>query len=108
MKWRNPLAFRPGQVTFWTTVVYLALLIPLVIIQETVPLAPKTPTPFAGINLDEAWLDLTTITKAPHPFLSKFNEEVRVHLLRRINGILNENGVPWTKETSSPAISYVA
>ncbi|MBE3045092.1 hypothetical protein IMZ48_21570, partial [Candidatus Bathyarchaeota archaeon] len=66
MKWHNPLAFRPAQVTFWTTAVYLALVIPLVFVQETVPPAPKTPTPFPGVNLDDAWADLTTITRAPH------------------------------------------
>ena len=108
MKVYNPLAFRPGQVTFWTTVVYLALVIPLIFVQETVPPAPRTATPFPGVNLDDAWVDLTTITRAYHPFNSKFNEDVRVYLLERIHDILNENGVSWSKEKTSPAASYVA
>ena len=106
MKWRNPLAFRPAQVTFWTTAVYLALVIPLVFVQETVPPEPKTATPYPGVNIDEAWADLTAITKAYHPFNSKFNEDVREHLLGRIHDVLNENGVPWTKEKLSVA-AYV-
>lgn len=106
MKWRNPLAFRPAQVTFWTTVVYLALVIPLVFVQETVPPEPKTVTPFPGVNIDDAWADLTAITRAYHPFNSKFNEDVREHLLGRIHDVLNENGVPWTKEKLSVA-AYV-
>ena len=108
MKWHNPLAFRPAQVTFWTTVVYLALVIPLIFVQEAVPPAPKTPTPFPGVNLNDAWADLTTITRAPHPFNSRFNEDVRAYLLERIHDILNDNGVPWTQETSSPSNPYVA
>lgn len=108
MKVYNPLAFRPAQVTFWTTVVYLALVIPLVFVQETVPPAPKTATPFSGVNLDRAWVDLTAITKAYHPFNSRFNEDVRAHLLERIHDILNENGVSWSKEKTTPSVSYVA
>lgn len=108
MKVYNPLAFRPAQVTFWTAVVYLALVIPLVIVQETVPPAPKTATPFPGVNLDHAWVDLTTITRAYHPFNSRFNEDVRAHLLERIHDILNENGVSWSKEKTSPSALYVA
>lgn len=105
MKVPNPLAFRPAQVTFWTTVIYLALLIPLVFVQENVPPAPKTATPFPGVNLDQAWVDLTTITRAFHPFNSRFNEDVRAHLLERIHDILNENGVSWSKEKTSPSVS---
>ncbi|KAK3493968.1 putative zinc metalloprotease NCU04133 [Neurospora crassa] len=91
----NPISFRPGPVTFWTTLIYLALLIPIVIINEKTPAAPKTAEPFKGVNLTEAWLDLTTITRAYHPYNSKFNEEVRRYLLEKVETILEENGASW-------------
>jgi hypothetical protein len=103
----SPFAFRPAQVTFWTTLVYLALVIPLVVIQETVPPAPRTSTPLPGIDLDDAWADLTAITREFHPFNSKFNEDVRVYLLERIEGILNDNGASWMKERMRAGDVYV-
>ncbi|KAK4215969.1 hypothetical protein QBC37DRAFT_398201 [Rhypophila decipiens] len=88
----SPISFRPGPVTFWTTVVYLALLIPIVIINEEPPPAPSE-SPYLGLNLTEAWFDLTAITKAYHPYNSHFNDEVRTFLLKRIEQILEENKV---------------
>ncbi|KAK4181481.1 hypothetical protein QBC36DRAFT_306270 [Triangularia setosa] len=93
----NPISFRPGPVTFWTTLIYLALLIPIVIINETVPAAPSVDkqSPIEGVNLTEAWLDLTRITRGYHPYNSKFNEEVRGYLVERVGGILEGNQVAW-------------
>ncbi|KAK3325408.1 hypothetical protein B0H66DRAFT_599572 [Apodospora peruviana] len=99
----NPISFRPGPVTFWTTLVYLALLIPIVIINEELPPAPSEAVPFAGVNLTEAWLDLTTITRAYHPYNSRFNDEVRNILLRRVESILEENGVAFNTYSSARA-----
>jgi hypothetical protein len=90
----NPISFRPGPVTFWTTLVYLALLIPIVIINEDAPPVPSE-LPFQGVNLTQAWLDLTTITTAYHPYNSHFNDEVRNFLLRRVEATLDQNGVAW-------------
>lgn len=90
----NPISFKPGPVTFWTTLVYLALLIPIIIINEDPPPAPSE-SPFAGVNLTEAWLDLTTITRGYHPYNSHFNDEVRNILLGRIEDILKENDVEF-------------
>ena len=95
----NPISFRPGPVVFWTTVVYLALLIPLVIINESVP-SPPGEIPAAGLNLTEAWLDLTTLTQGYHPYNSRKNEEVRDWLLLRIQEILDQNGVSWASDIS--------
>ncbi len=92
----NPISFRPGPVTFWTTLVYLALLIPIIVINETVPPAP---TDFPGVNLTEAWLDLSTLTQAYHPYNSRYNEEVRDWLLLRTQQILDSNGAPWATES---------
>lgn len=92
----NPFSFRPGPVTFWTTVTYLALLIPIVIINEAAPPAPSEPLPVPGINLTQAWLDLSTLAKAYHPYNSRYNDAVRDFLLARIHSILDENGVAWT------------
>ena len=54
----NPFAFVPIVVTLTTAIVYLAIFIPLIVIHETVPSAPKNPTVYRGLNLTEAWLDL--------------------------------------------------
>lgn len=98
---KNPFAFRPAQVTIWTTLIYLALLIPLIILNETVPSPPSTSTPYTGVNLTEAWLDLATLTQGYHPYNSHKNDEVRNWLLLRIQEILEENGADWTTETST-------
>ncbi|KAB5576029.1 hypothetical protein GE09DRAFT_1094416 [Coniochaeta sp. 2T2.1] len=98
----NPLAFRRGPVTFWTTLIYLAILIPIVVVNETVPRAPKQ-SPFAGVNLTEAWLDLTAITQDYHPYNSHANDKVRDYLLLRIQEILDQNGASWSTETEGEA-----
>jgi hypothetical protein len=88
----NPVAFKPFSVTFWTTLVYLAIFIPLIIVNETVPPPPSSPTLYAGINLTEAWADLTTLTRAYHPYNSRNNDQVRDWLLRRLQDIFETNG----------------
>ncbi|RYP52523.1 hypothetical protein DL768_002350 [Monosporascus sp. mg162] len=87
----NPIAFRPFAVTFWSTVAYVALLIPLVIIHETVPPPPTDPTPSPGINLTQSWLDLTVLTRHYHPFNSRENDEIHDWLLRRLEDIKEKN-----------------
>jgi hypothetical protein len=97
----NPIAFRPGPVTFWTTLVYLALLIPIIVINETLPPTSEDywSAKGTGINLTEAWLDLTTLTSHYHPYNSHNNDEIRNWLLLRIEEILKENGAAWTSDT---------
>ncbi|KAK3897959.1 hypothetical protein C8A05DRAFT_38470, partial [Staphylotrichum tortipilum] len=99
----NPFSFRPGPVTFWATVTYLALLTPLVIINENTPPAPATESPLKHISLTQAWLDLATLTKGYHPYNSHYNDELREFLLHRIRSILDENDVDWAEETSGSA-----
>ncbi|KAH7362854.1 putative zinc metalloprotease [Plectosphaerella cucumerina] len=96
MRCHNPFGFRPGPVTLWTVVIYAALLIPLVWIHESVPPVPSTIP--AGINLTEAWWDLTTISRDYHPYNSHENEVVGDYLLQRISEILDRSGLHWTKE----------
>ncbi|KAM7197317.1 hypothetical protein V8F20_006671 [Naviculisporaceae sp. PSN 640] len=103
----NPISFRPGPVTFWTTLVYLALLIPIVIINEDPPPAPSK-SPYAGVNLTEAWFDLATITRGYHPYNSHFNDEVREILLGRIEDILKENDVKFNIYGSGSSKSQAA
>ncbi len=98
MAWRNPFAFRPVQVSFWTTVVYLALLCPLVYIHEHVPPAPEDAALPPGLDLSEAWLDLANITRATHPYNSRANDDLRGWLLLRIQGILDRSAVSWSTE----------
>ncbi len=98
MAWRNPFAFRPAQVTIWSTVLYLALLVPLIYIHETVPRAPADSVLPAGLSLAEAWADLANITRAYHPLNSRANDAVRDGLLLRIQQILDRNGVSWKTE----------
>ncbi|KAJ5746358.1 hypothetical protein N7520_011540 [Penicillium odoratum] len=84
-KAKNPLAFTPGPVTIILTVVYLALLIPVIVIHENVPAAPRTSP--KGLDLTEAWSDLQTLTGGFHPYNSHRNDIVRSWLLERIDGI---------------------
>lgn len=82
----NPLAFSPGPVTIITTIVYLALLIPVLVIHNVVPAAPRTNPP--GLNLTEAWTDLQFLSGGFHPYNSRRNDEVHSWLLKRINEIV--------------------
>jgi hypothetical protein len=81
----NPLAFTPWPVTIITTAVYLALIIPLLVINHNVPSAPRTSP--SGLDLTEAWQDLQSLTKGFHPYNSHQNDEVRSWLLERIDAI---------------------
>ncbi|KAF4470568.1 aminopeptidase Y [Fusarium albosuccineum] len=99
MRFKNPFAFRPGPVSFWTTVIYLALIIPLIYVHETVPSAPSERSLYRGLNLTEAWSDLQTISRAYHPYNSHENDRVRDFLIRRTKDILDRNSVPYTTET---------
>ena len=88
---RNPIAFTPLPVTIITSLVYIALIVALLVVHLVVPAAPISPTPSAGINLTEAWLDLRLLTKSYHPYNSHSNDDVRDWLLRRIEAILQSN-----------------
>lgn len=84
-KARNPLAFTPWPVTIITTAIYLALLIPVLVIHHNVPSAPRTSP--KGLDLAEAWQDLQSLTSGFHPYNSRRNDEVRAWLLERIDAI---------------------
>ncbi|PNY26875.1 Peptide hydrolase [Tolypocladium capitatum] len=100
MKYDNPFAFRPGPVSFWTTVIYLAIVVPLVYVHETVPSAPADKALSRGLNLTEAWLDLQTITRTYHPYNSHENDGVREFLIDRSKQVLDRNGMAYTTEMS--------
>ncbi|USW47685.1 Putative peptidase M28 [Septoria linicola] len=89
----NPIAFLPVQTTFWSSAIYIAIFAVLLIVHTTVPSAPTSPTPAAGIDLQQAWLDLEFLSQHYHPWGSRSNDEVRAYLLQRIDGILSENQV---------------
>lgn len=102
----NPLSFLPRNVTIIITIVYLAIFIPLLVIHETVPAAPKNPIAYHGLNLTEAWLDLAELTQGYHPFNSQKNDEVRNWLLERVDAILQDNGVTYTRDDRSPSSHF--
>ncbi|KAF3394165.1 Vacuolar membrane protease [Penicillium rolfsii] len=85
VKARNPLAFTPWPVTIITTAVFLALIIPILVIHLNVPAAPRTSP--EGLNLTEAWQDLQALTRGYHPYNSHENDHVRAWLLERIDAI---------------------
>lgn len=87
----NPFAFRPFSVSFFTTVAYLALLIPLLIIHETVPNPPGNATIYHDLNLTKAWLDLTILSHSYHPFNSRKNDEIHNWLLLELDDIKKRN-----------------
>lgn len=99
MRAKNPLAFRPGPVTFWTTVIYIALFIPLIWVHETVPAAPADRSLYQGLNLTEAWLDLQAISSTYHPYNSHENDRVRQFLIDRTKEILDRNDLSYTTES---------
>ncbi|EEP77199.1 conserved hypothetical protein [Uncinocarpus reesii 1704] len=82
----NPLSFTPGPVTVISSLVYIALLVPLIVVHHVVPSAPKSNP--AGVNLSEAWADLQHLTGGFHPYNSHRNDEVHDWLLERIDEIL--------------------
>jgi len=98
MIFHNPFAFRPAQVTFWTTAIYVALLCPLIYIHENVPKAPQDSALPLGLSLSEAWQDLANLTQEYHPFNSHANDAVRDWLLLRLQRILDENSASWSTD----------
>lgn len=108
MAWlSNPIAFTRGPVTFITTLVYLAIIIALIVVQTGVPPPPDTPTPIHGINLTEAWLDLQLLTGSHHPYNTHRNDAVHDWLLSRIESILTENNASSSDHTENTAKAYV-
>ncbi|KAK5130630.1 hypothetical protein LTR08_001889 [Meristemomyces frigidus] len=91
----NPIAFVPTQVTLISSAVYVALLVLLLWTHLTVPGAPSDPTPVAGVNLTQAWLDLDFVSDGFHPYDSRRNDAVRGYLIRRVEEILASNGVAY-------------
>ncbi|PWY76326.1 hypothetical protein BO70DRAFT_388646 [Aspergillus heteromorphus CBS 117.55] len=82
----NPLAFTRWPVTLITTTVYLAFVIPLLIVHHVLPSPPASnPT---GLDLTEAWADLQVLTDGFHPYNSRRNDDVHAWLLQRIDEIV--------------------
>lgn len=96
----NPVAFTPWPVTLITSVVYLALLIPLLVIQHVVPPAPGSDP--SGVSLGEAWQDLQYLTNGFHPYNSHRNDEVHDWLLQRVHEIVASAKATSTTEDSGP------
>ena len=105
MKLSNPIGFTRGPVSIIVTTTYVAVITALIILQVSVPVAPRT-TP-KGINLTEAWHDLQYLTASYHPYNSKRNVEVHDWLLKRVKTIISQNErASWhtTKETAQAYI----
>ncbi|KPM37835.1 Vacuolar membrane protease [Neonectria ditissima] len=100
MRCQNPFAFRPGPVSFWTTVIYLAIAIPLIYVHETVPPGPANRSLYRGLNLTEAFQDLQNITSTFHPYNSHQNDRVREFIVMRSKEILDRNGMDYTTDLS--------
>ncbi|KAF7128544.1 hypothetical protein CNMCM5793_003332 [Aspergillus hiratsukae] len=83
----NPLGFTPWPVTIITSVVYLAIVVPLLVVHHVVPSAPRSSPD--GLNLTEAWADLQTLTNGFHPYNSHRNDEVHSWLLKRIHALID-------------------
>ncbi|KAI1138564.1 hypothetical protein F5Y05DRAFT_43870 [Hypoxylon sp. FL0543] len=87
----NPVAFKPFAVTLWTTIAYVALFIPLLVVHETVPPPPSNPTLYSGLNLTKSWLELTELSREYHPFNSRRNDEIHDWLLLELEEIKKRN-----------------
>ena len=86
---RNPFSFSPLSVTIITSLIYAALIIPLLVVHHIPPEAER----LAGTNLTEAWLDLQSMSGGFHPYNSRSNDVVREYLLKRIDAIILKNSV---------------
>ncbi|ODA79062.1 hypothetical protein RJ55_04653 [Drechmeria coniospora] len=104
MKFPNPFSFHPGQVTWWTTSIYLAIVIPLLYVHETVPSPPAGRDIPKGINLTEAWSDLQAVTKTYHPYNSHENDGVREFLIDRSKEVLGRHGLGYTVDRSGGVV----
>jgi len=110
---RNPIAFTPWPVTFFTCAIYAAIFALLLVSHHILPSAPTSPTPksWPGVNLTTAWLDLEKLSEAHHPYNSKANLKTRAWLLERIAQILETNvkgdwRVEHTNETNALGNSH--
>ncbi|KAF9886919.1 hypothetical protein FE257_010660 [Aspergillus nanangensis] len=83
----NPLGFTPWPVSITTTLVYLALVIPLLVVHHVVPSSPKSNP--EGLDIDEAWADLQDLTRGFRPYNSHQNDVVHEWLLNRTKNILD-------------------
>ena len=104
---RNPFAFSETPVTVITPLVYIALIVPLLIINHVVPPAP-TQIASTNVNITEAWLDLQTLSNGFHPYNSHRNDVVRDWLLRRVEALRGDNPVVVFSESGrdeAPGIS---
>ncbi|KAL4787664.1 hypothetical protein BJX76DRAFT_345355 [Aspergillus varians] len=97
----NPIAFTPWPVTLVTAVVYLAFVIPLLVVHHVVPSAPGSSP--SGLNLTEAWSDLQGLTSGYRPYNSRQNDKTREWLLQRIDEILS---APTTDEERPDAFVF--
>ncbi|RKF71529.1 Vacuolar membrane protease [Golovinomyces cichoracearum] len=104
MRLSSPFSFLPLTVTIVTTIVYVSITISLLVIHLTVPSAPQNPTPYEGLNLTEAWLDLDELSNGYHPFNSHRNDEVRQWIILRIKEILDKSNTCWVLEGSDQLI----
>jgi hypothetical protein len=98
MRFGNPFSFTPLPVTVILSIAYIALITPLLVTHETVPAAPANPVHIKGLNTTEAFLDLQELSNGYHPYNSRRNDEVRDWILRRLEGILGDNGVQFGTE----------
>ena len=91
----NPFAFTPLPVTIITTIVYCAVLIPIIVVHHVVPSAPSSAVPVPGLNISEAWLDLKFLSNGFHPYNSHRNDIIRNWLLQRLDEVLTDNNASY-------------
>ena len=101
MRFRNPFAFRPLPVTTICIVIYLALIIPLLVVHHTVP----PPIASDDGNLTEAWSDLQHLTDGFHPYNSHRNDEVRSWLFEKIKTYTTRSQSSNDTESNQASIS---
>ncbi|KAL4880105.1 hypothetical protein BJY04DRAFT_192474 [Aspergillus karnatakaensis] len=97
----NPLAFTPWPVTLITSVVYLAFVIPLLVVHHVLPSAPSSDP--NGLDLTEAWSDLQVLTSGYRPYNSRQNDKIHDWLLQRINEIV-DSAPPATDDEKHPEV----
>lgn len=80
--------------TVLTLITYITLFSALLWIDRRPPkVASEHELNHWGVSVNEAWSDLQVLTREFHPYNSRQNDDVRQFLLKRIRGILSDNGV---------------
>lgn len=87
----NPFTSIDGRISITTTIVYVAAVASVVVSSIRLPSLPTDSESSKGINITEAWDDLSYLSQRYHPFISYDLDAVHDWLVQRVQSILADN-----------------